>query len=382
MLKERSRSSRIVSRCRLSAERSTRSASSRRLALSESITASSMRLIPESDCTGPSCRKSAMRRRSSCSAVISWSDSRARSASRTCASARSRAFSTAREAKSARSWARACSSRSNGRDRASLTAPMSSSRIRNGKTPSSRLVWPGASSDAFAPKSFFASRSVRSSTSPGSSVPVIDPSDCMSDSSSSSTTSCRRRSVTIRWSAKPAAPTIATARPANASQLEPSASPMTETTAAAATTATRPAALVDDRFAKRNRDGMRARVRLELGQDVAHVALDGLLADEEPPGDVGVRHPVGQELQDFPLAPGEHPLAVAREERRHQRRVDEALARDHLVDRLEQRLVRRLLEDVALRAGLEPAAEEAALAVGGEDQDSGTWNLLRQDLRR
>src|SRR5436190_936971 len=306
MWKERSRSERIVSRWRLSAELSTCSASSSRCSCNEPTTASSIRLIPDSDCTGPSWRKSARRRRLSCSAVISWSESRARSVSRTCASARRRAFSTVREAKSASSAARGCSS----------------------------------------------------------------------------TTSCRRRSVTIRWSAKPAAPTIATARPANASQLEPSASPTTETTAAAATTATRAAALVDDRFAKRNRDGMRTRVRLELGQDVAHVALDGLLADEEPPGDVGVGHPVGQELQDLPLAPGQHSLAVAGEECRHQRGVDEALAGDHLVDRLEQRLVRRLLEDVALGAGLEPTAEEAALAVGREDQDGSTWNLLRQDLRR
>ena len=40
-------------------------------------------------------------------------------------------------------------------------------------------------------------------------------------------------------------------------------------------------ALVDDRFAQRDRDGLRAGVGLELGQDVADVALDGLLRDEE-----------------------------------------------------------------------------------------------------
>ena len=70
------------------------------------------------------------------------------------------------------------------------------------------------------------------------------------------------------------------------------------------------------------------------------------------------------------------------EEGGHQRRVDEALAADDLVDRPQQRLVRRLLEDVALRAGLEAAAEQAALAVGGEDQDGGLGDLLGQDLRR
>ena len=69
MLKERSRSERIVSRCRSSADASTGVASSRRSRSIESSAASSIRLIPESDCTGPSWRKSASRRRSSCSAV-------------------------------------------------------------------------------------------------------------------------------------------------------------------------------------------------------------------------------------------------------------------------------------------------------------------------
>jgi hypothetical protein len=53
-------------------------------------------------------------------------------------------------------------------------------------------------------------------------------------------------------------------------------------------------ALVDDRVAKRNRNGVRPRVRLELREDVPHVALDGLLADEEFRGDVRVRHAVGE----------------------------------------------------------------------------------------
>ena len=44
--------------------------------------------------------------------------------------------------------------------------------------------------------------------------------------------------------------------------------------------------------------------------------------------------------------------------------------------------MRRLLEDVALRARLEPAAEQRALAVGGEDQDRRLGHLLRDLLRR
>ena len=66
---------------------------------------------------------------------------------------------------------------------------------------------------------------------------------------------------------------------------------------------------------------------------------------------------------------GEDVLPVlAGRERRDQRRVDERLAARDLLDRLEQRLVRRLLEHVAVRARLEPALEERPLAVGGEDE--------------
>ena len=246
MLNERSRSERIVSRCRFTAESSTPVASSSRPPSSESIAASSIRLIPESDCTGPSWRKSASRRRSSCSAMISWSVSRARSASRSFASASSCVFSTARQAKSASSFARASSSRSSGFARTSCSEPISSPRIRSGSTtaPAGPLA-PGASSVALAPKSSLASRRVRSSTCSGACGAAIELIDSISDSrkldcaeSSSSTTSCRRRSVTIRCSANPAAPTIAAPRPAKASQLEFNASPSRDTIAAAATAAT------------------------------------------------------------------------------------------------------------------------------------------------
>src|SRR5439155_25017024 len=116
--------------------------------------------------------------------------------------------------------------------------------------------------------------------------------------------------------------------------------------------------------AERDRDGLRARVCLELREDVTDVALHRLLADEELRRDVGVRHPVGEELEDLPLPRREHVvLVLAGQERRHERRVDVALAARHLLDRAEERLVRRLLEDVTLRARVEAAAEEATLAV-------------------
>ena len=60
--------------------------------------------------------------------------------------------------------------------------------------------------------------------------------------------------------------------------------------------------LIDDGFAKRDRDGMGAGVGLELGEDVTHVALDRLLRDEEPGGDVRVRHAVRKKLEDLATA--------------------------------------------------------------------------------
>ncbi len=61
----------------------------------------------------------------------------------------------------------------------------------------------------------------------------------------------------------------------------------------------------------------------------------------------------------------------------HEPRVDEGLAGRDLLDRAEQRLVRRLLEDVAARARLEPALEQRALAVRGEDEDGGPGHASR-----
>src|SRR5918992_1090825 len=193
-----------------------------------------MSAMPDIDWSGPSCRNSDSRRRSSCSAVMTWSVSRARSSSRSRASSSSRAFS--------------------------------------------------ATSDS-------------------------------------------------RW--------LASAPATSSSGIRS----------------------VDDRFAKSDCDGMSPGVCLELGEDVPDVALHRLLTDEEPGGDVRVGHAVGEQLQDLALALGQHLLPLAREQRGHEGGIDVALSARHLLDRAEERLVRRLLEDVALRAGLEPATEQAALAV-------------------
>src|SRR5919108_4613161 len=179
----------------------------------------------------------------------------------------------------------------------------------------------------------------------------------------------------------PASATVS-ARPTTVSTPLLTAMATTASTAAAANARTRSPALVDDRFAKRNRHRLRPRISLELREDVPDVALDGLLADEELRSHVLIRHAVSEQLEDLALAAGEHlVLVLAGQEGRHQRGVDVALARRDLLDRPQERLVRRFLEDVALRAGLEPATEQRPLAVGGEDEDGRLGQLLVEDLR-
>src|SRR4029453_13068723 len=95
-------------------------------------------------------------------------------------------------------------------------------------------------------------------------------------------------------------------RPAAASvsrfSAQPTAPMMAQPTVAATRRPGRFLALIDDRLAESDRNGMGAGVGLELGEDVPHVALHRLLADEESGGDIGVRHAVGEQLEDLALA--------------------------------------------------------------------------------
>src|SRR4051794_41924540 len=65
--------------------------------------------------------------------------------------------------------------------------------------------------------------------------------------------------------------------------------------------------LIDDRLAESDRNGMGARVGLELGEDVPNVALHRLLADEEAGGDNGLRPSRREEPADLAPAPRQHP---------------------------------------------------------------------------
>ena len=84
-----------------------------------------------------------------------------------------------------------------------------------------------------------------------------------------------------------------------------------EALAEAIASAARRVRSIDHRVAQRDRDRLRPGLRLELREDVAHVALHRLLGDEELGGHVRVRVAVGEQLQDLPLARCEDVAAVA-----------------------------------------------------------------------
>ncbi len=52
-------------------------------------------------------------------------------------------------------------------------------------------------------------------------------------------------------------------------------------------------------------DGGGAGGDAKLGEDVGHVAVDGVLAQDEAPGDLLVAHPLGHKPKDFQLPFGE-----------------------------------------------------------------------------
>src|SRR3954465_15442690 len=59
--------------------------------------------------------------------------------------------------------------------------------------------------------------------------------------------------------------------------------------------------LIDDRLAESDRNGMGGRGGRGLGGDGPNVALRRLRADEEAGGDIGIRHAVGEQLQELAL---------------------------------------------------------------------------------
>src|SRR4249919_3153035 len=139
---------------------------------------------------------------------------------------------------------------------------------------------------------------------------------------------------------------------------------------------------VDELIPQRQRDGLGARVGLELRHGVPDVRSYRLGADEEPLGDVGIREPVRQESEDLALAPREcrQALRCLRGHKlRRERRVDVGASLGHALHRPHDVVGRRLLEDVAARPAVEALRQEPALAVG-RVQDHRHLGMRGRDL--
>jgi hypothetical protein len=97
-----------------------------------------------------------------------------------------------------------------------------------------------------------------------------------------------------------------------------------------------------------------------LFHDALAMDLDGSHAELVFECEHLVRLASDQLLEDLALARGQHVAPVARlRQRRHKCGVDERLPGGDLLDRAQQRLVRRFLEDVSLRARLDSSGEQA-----------------------
>ena len=115
----------------------------------------------------------------------------------------------------------------------------------------------------------------------------------------------------------------------------------------------------------------------ELLEDVAHVRLHGVLAQEEQHGDLRVVLAVGHQTQHVALAAGDrgHVLGGGAD----QLRVEQRLPRGDRADGAGQLLAGRVLEQIAERAGLERGKDVVLVAIGGE-HDHARLGIARADL--
>src|SRR5580704_9517113 len=115
----------------------------------------------------------------------------------------------------------------------------------------------------------------------------------------------------------------------------------------------------------------------ELLEDVAHVRLHGVLAEEEEHGDLRVVLAIGHQTQHVTFAPGDrgHVLGGIAD----QLRVEKGLARGHRANGAGQFLARRVLQEIPERPGLERRKDVVLVAVGGE-HDHPRLGIARPDL--
>ena len=135
-------------------------------------------------------------------------------------------------------------------------------------------------------------------------------------------------------------------------------------------------------------DGGRLRARRcsELGDDAAHVRLDGREADDQPLGDLEVGEAVDHESQHVPLTSREPGARLdgggdGVDERVGGLRRERARAGVRPADRLGELLAAHVLEEAAERAGAQHALDELGVGEARERQDLGL-GAGTEDLRR
>ena len=124
----------------------------------------------------------------------------------------------------------------------------------------------------------------------------------------------------------------------------------------------------DQRLPQRGRDGLRARVRVELGHGLAHVRANRLGRDEQLLADLLVRVAVGEQPQHVALALRQVRHLLGRggaREHAGEDRIDVRPAGRDELDRPHDLGERRLLEHEPARTGVERLGQQRAVAEGG-----------------
>ena len=127
--------------------------------------------------------------------------------------------------------------------------------------------------------------------------------------------------------------------------------------------------------AGRVRGGFGAAAHAQLGQQVGHVVLDGLLGQEELLADLAVGHTLGDEIEDAALLVGEtgelvrvRRVAQPLEHSGGQRRVEERLAAADSADAVDEVGAAHLLQHVAGGARHDRAEQGLVVGEGGQHQ--------------
>ena len=131
---------------------------------------------------------------------------------------------------------------------------------------------------------------------------------------------------------------------------------------------------LDQALADRPQRGLRPRRQPQLREHVAHVGLDGAVADGQQPADVAVRPALGDQHEDLALAGGQRGDAPPRGDERVREHAGHGGVEVHLApaggaDRLHDLVDVGVLQHVPGRPRLQRAVDAVRLAEAGDDDD-------------